>query len=82
MDKLRVKLKKSLFTTEHYGNRVLQLANYIFFCDKEEYEKFNFITVTFEDPSKIPKGWIKQSEREGYNPYIYVVTKDMIEVLN
>lgn len=80
-----VRLKKSIMTIEHYGKQKWDISKYDFICDDKEFEKLKnresdyTIELRFAEPDKLPKGWINQGEKQGYNPYIYIVRKDMIQ---
>lgn len=83
--KMIVRLKKSIMTIEHYGKQKWDISKYDFICDDKEFEKLKnresdyTIELRFAEPDKLPKGWINQGEKQGYNPYIYIIRKDMIQ---
>lgn len=77
-----VRLKEKTF--EHYGKQKFDLSKYDWECDEDTFNKNNIIAIKFADinTKPLPKGWINQGNRLGYDPFGYVVTKDSLEIIN
>ena len=73
---MKVRVKDSVATKDHYGNKIIDFAGFTG-------ELMSDRTVVFDEKSKrkIPKGWIKQGELEGYDPYSYVFFMDDLEIV-
>ena len=74
---MKVKIKESSHTKEHYGsNWEINFAGYT-----GEY-KGNTVYFDKKSKEKLPKGWIKEGEKLGFDPYAYVVMEEDVEVID
>lgn len=74
---MKVRIKESLLVKDTYGNG--KIINFAGFTGELQSDG----TVIFDEESKkkLPKGWIEEGEREGFNPYGYVVCEENLEYL-
>ena len=73
---MKVKVKESNTAKDYYGNHIINFAGY-----SGERQKDGLVIFDEESKRKLPKGWIKQAEREGYDPFSYVFYDSDLEVV-